>query len=153
METKTVKGFIGHRLATGLLPLLLLVLTQCVCSKGAMDASAGPPQPSKTQPSKTDAQKSKEGKTSIPAKDGNGALKAKKKPGLPLSKVLNLKDLNADELADLKSVLNDQFDPCGKPISFRESLATKGTCDRAIKMGNFVVDLITKGFSKKLSPN
>ena len=54
------------------------------------------------------------------------------------------------ELADLESVLNDQFDPCGKPVSFRESLAKEKTCDRAIKMGNFVVDLITKGFSKKV---
>jgi glutaredoxin len=58
--------------------------------------------------------------------------------------------LDAYELADLEGVLKEQFDPCGKPISFRESLATKGPCERAIKMGNFVVDLIAKGLSKKM---
>jgi len=149
METKTVKAFKVHSLATSLLPLLLLVLTQCVCSKGSMDASAGPPQ----APTKADTKKSQAGKTSAAKKNGDKAeaeATAKKKGGIPLSKVLDLKDLNEDELADLESVLNDQFDPCGKPVSFRESLATKGVCERAIKMGNFVVDLITKGFSKKL---
>jgi protein-disulfide isomerase len=69
---------------------------------------------------------------------------------VPLDKVLGLQDLDKDELADLESVLNDQFDPCGRPISFRESLATKDPCERAIKMGNFLVGLVARGLSKKV---
>ena len=111
-----------------------------------MDASAGEPSKSNQEMATTSVTKKGAGDTTKKTVEA-----AKKKVGgVPLKEVLDLKDLNADELADLESVLNEQFDPCGKPVSFRESLAKKKTCERAIKMGNFVVDLITKGFSKKL---
>jgi predicted DsbA family dithiol-disulfide isomerase len=146
MERTTVKTFGWPRLATALMIMLLLVLTQCVCSKGAMDASGNSQvkKPSKGAASETATKKS------ATKKETKDAKKSAKKAGIPLAQVLDVKDLDAYELADLEGVLKDQFDPCGKPISFRESLAKKGPCDRAIKMGNFVVDLIAKGLSKKM---
>jgi len=59
------------------------------------------------------------------------------------------KDLDADEKKLLVSVLTEQFDPCGKPRSFLESLQDKSTCAVAPKLGNFVVGQIQRGLSKR----
>lgn len=134
METMNVKAVFASRFVRGLPVLLLLVLTQCVCSKNSVTDTAA-----------TEASKSASGG----AKSGE-AEKPVIAAGVALAAVLDLQDLDADERADLETVLKEQFDPCGGPMSFRESLAEKGTCDRAIKMGNFLVDLVAKGLSKKM---
>ena len=108
------------------------MLAQCACQKGVSKGGAeSAPKTSKT----------------ATVKDTKTSVKAAPKVVLPSS--LDLKDLDVDERKLLHSVLKDQFDPCGKPISFLKSLMEKTPCKRAVEMGTFVVDLVTKGFGKK----
>jgi len=71
---------------------------------------------------------------------------AAEKPGLP---GVDLKDLDEDELDLLTGILNEQFDPCGKPRSFVDALRDKGSCEKAVPLANFAVRQVQQGLSKR----
>ena len=71
------------------------------------------------------------------------AADAPKLPGV------DLKDLDEDETTILLSVLESQFDPCGKNRSFLQSVQDEKTCALAPKLANFCVDKIARGLSKR----
>lgn len=106
----------------------LLTLTQCVCQSRRADDTPTPPAAT-TAPASTVAEP---------------VAPAPKAPA-----VLDTKDLDEDETAVLVSVLTEQFDPCGAPINFLESLQAEAPCDMALKMGEFTVSLVQKGLSKR----
>ena len=114
-----------------LLPVLmlstLLTLTQCVCQSRRADA---PPTP------KAETQSPTAQAEALPA-----AVEAPKS--------LDTKDLDEDEIAVLVNVLSEQFDPCGSPLSFIETLKSEKPCKMALSAGDFVVNLVQKGFSKR----
>jgi len=58
-------------------------------------------------------------------------------------------DLDNDERAVVVAVLTEQFDPCGKPRSFLESLQDAKPCDRAVSLANQIVVMVSKGLSKR----
>lgn len=62
---------------------------------------------------------------------------------------VDLRDLDEDETGILVSVLQKQFDPCGKQRSFLDSLKDPKTCALAPKLANFCVDQISRGLSKR----
>ncbi len=61
---------------------------------------------------------------------------------------VDTKDLDGDEKKLLVQILEDQFDPCGKPQSFLKAVQAEGTCPLATKLGNFVVGQLQRGLSK-----
>ena len=71
---------------------------------------------------------------------------AAENPALP---GVDLKDLDADEVGLMMTILKEQFDPCGKPRSFVEALQDQGTCDKAIPLANYVVKQVQAGLSKR----
>lgn len=105
----------------------LVALTQCVCQNGRRDAPPPAPAPA---PARAPA---------VTAGDAEVALPAR----------LDVKDLDEDERALLAEVLTGQFDPCGQPRSFLESLAAAETCELAEQMGAHTVLLVQRGLSKK----
>jgi len=62
---------------------------------------------------------------------------------------VDLKDLDADEKKLLIEVLDNQFDPCGKPRSFLDALKDKGSCGKAIPLATFAVGRVQEGLSKR----
>ena len=116
--------------------LALLMLTQCVCSSNKRptesDAAAEP---------RPDA-------TAVPQPD-TAPAPPEEKPKLKLPASLATKDLDDDEKLVLQSVLEEQYDPCGKARSFLDSLAAPDTCDEAKKLAALAVDKIAEGLSKK----
>ena len=125
------RGHAGQLMAFVSVILTFFMLAQCACQKGVTTTSAKDTR-SPVKPDVTPVKKPKP-----------------QPPKIALPTTLDLKDLDADEKKVLHSVLKDQFDPCGKPVSFLKSLMAKKPCKRALEMGKFVVDLVTKGFSKK----
>jgi protein-disulfide isomerase len=103
----------------------LLTLTQCVCQSRRAEEAPKPPPPAAVTP---------------PAEEAPA-------PEAPAS--LDTKDLDGDETALLVAVLGEQFDPCGSPSSFLESLQAAKPCEMALTIGAFVVDKIQKGLSKR----
>lgn len=103
----------------------LLTLTQCVCQSRRADDSPPPVAPAATPVAAVTA----------PAPKAPAAL--------------DTKDLDEDETALLVSVLSEQFDPCGTPSSFLESLEVESPCELALAMGGFTVSLVQKGLSKR----
>lgn len=67
-------------------------------------------------------------------------------PNLP---GVELKDLDDTEKQTLVSLLEEQFDPCGKPRSFLAAVQDASTCPVATKLANFVVGQIQRGLSKR----
>jgi len=102
----------------------LLTLTQCVCQSRRADDT---PPVAAVEPAVAE--------TPAPA------------PKAPAS--LDTKDLDEDETALLVSVLSEQFDPCGSPSSFLESLEADAPCELALTVGGYTVSLIQKGLSKR----
>ncbi len=131
MTRRTITRTNLARLST----LLLLTLTQCVCQNGSRDVP-----PSTTAPSATHADK----QTNKPATETD---RPAAEVGVPAG--VDATDLDEDERAVLVSVLKEQFDPCGEPRSFYDSLSDPKTCDRARAMGTFVVTSVAKGLSKR----
>lgn len=62
---------------------------------------------------------------------------------------VDTKDLDEDETKLLTSILDEQFDPCGKTRSFLESIKDPKTCALAPRLANFVVGQIQRGYSKR----
>ena len=59
------------------------------------------------------------------------------------------KDLDAPERKILDQILQEQFDPCGKPRSFLDAVKDAKTCPLATRLANFCVEGIRRGLSKK----
>jgi len=129
-----------------------LMLTQCVCGSNnrPTETEQGGPHPTgATAPSP-------EGRGEVPdstltvAGNGPGAATTPgPTPGLKLPAGLDTKDLDDSEKRLLQEVLEDQYDPCGKPRSFLESLGAKDSCDEAKKLSVLAVQAIATGLSKK----
>ena len=66
----------------------------------------------------------------------------------PLPKRIDTKDLDSSEMAVLVQIIDDQFDPCGKPRSFRQSLDA-GDCALATRLARFVVHKLQQGYGKR----
>ncbi len=62
---------------------------------------------------------------------------------------VDLKDLDKDEKKLLLDILDNQFDPCGKPRSFTDALKDRGSCKTAVPLANFSVGLVQQGLSKR----
>ena len=137
---------VGRRWTTSHAALLLVgcMLTQCVCQNSRKDQ---PPIEEKGAQA-TPAAQADPGKKADDTAKKKAAEPAKKDDGA-LPKVLNTKGLDTAEQALLAQVLKEQFDPCGKPKSFMDSLKDPKTCDRAKSMGEYTVDLVKKGLSKQ----
>ncbi|MGM0578513.1 MAG: DsbA family protein [Myxococcota bacterium] len=120
------------RTSLGLAVLLVSTFTQCVC-QNTRDAEAPRPE---AEPRKVTAGEPSEAKPGEP-----------KGPSLPGG--LDTKDLDEAERDILAAVLEQQFDPCGEPRSFLESLEADDTCGRAWEMGDYTVGLVQKGLSKR----
>ncbi len=131
----------GRSIWLAVLALVLCTLTQCVCQSARRDA-AGQGAAGGSDPAKAEA---------APAK-----AEAKPAPAAPaaasvvLPKVLDVSDLDDDEKKVLAEVLREQFDPCGAPLSFMESLKADTPCERAVSLGAFAVTQVQKGLSKRL---
>ena len=61
---------------------------------------------------------------------------------------VDTKDLDKEETALLVSILEAQFDPCGKPVNMLASVEGN-TCAVATRLANFAVGKIQRGLSKK----
>jgi protein-disulfide isomerase len=61
---------------------------------------------------------------------------------------LDVKDLDAAECAVLDEILDEQFDPCGKPRSLRAALVA-GDCALATRLARFVVEKLQQGYGKR----
>lgn len=111
--------------------LAVFTLTQCVCQNSKSD-----PPPS-----------SDRGAAGGQAGTGDAAAKVEETVEVPGS--IDTKDLDNDEKKVLVSVLEEQFDPCGRPRSFLDALKDDEPCARAVELGNFAVGLVARGLSKK----
>jgi|GEM_PF-844633 len=76
-----------------------------------------------------------------------GGDKASPAPGA-LPPGVDAKDLDPDERRVLGEILDEQFDPCGKPRSFRASLVAKD-CPGAPRLAELCVKALQKGRSKR----
>lgn len=105
------------------LPLILMV-SQCVCQNNRPDdpqvTAPDPAAPEATSP---------------------------RGPALPA--VLDVSDLDRDERQVLAELLAEQYDPCGQPRSFHESLEDPETCDLARSLGRMAVARVSQGLSKR----
>lgn len=112
--------------------VLTLILTQCVCSSNnrPTELDTGP-----ARPVATDAN------ADAPDPDP--------RPPLDLPRSVDTRDLDLDEKHILQDVLVDQYDPCGKPKSFLESLKSADACPEAKKLAALAVQKIAEGLSKK----
>lgn len=105
------------------LPLALMV-SQCVCQNNRPD------DPHATSPDPTPAETASAQGPSLPA-------------------VLDVSDLDRDERQVLAELLAEQYDPCGRPRSFHESLEDPETCDLAPLLGQMAVTRVSQGLSKR----
>lgn len=114
--------------------MVVLMLTQCVCSSNnrPTELDTGPARPVAAD-------------TSAPAP----VPPADTRPPLDLPASVDTADLDLDEKHILQDVLLDQYDPCGKPKSFLESLKSADTCPEARKLAALAVARIAEGLSKK----
>lgn len=117
----------------GISTLLLITLTQCVCQNGSRDVPPAAVDPA-ADPATRPVPATPDPATKEPVKVPSG---------------VDVGDLDEDERAVLVALLNEQFDPCGEPRSFFESLDDPKTCERAKSMGAFVVTSVAKGLSKR----
>ncbi len=115
--------------------LAFCTLTQCVCQNTREDrpAAAGESRPVATSPTTA----------------GADAQAARPATGPALPAWLDVKDLDAAEREILLQVFSEQFDPCGAPRSFLESLHDPKRCERATTLANQTVALVGQGLSKK----
>jgi len=71
-------------------------------------------------------------------------------PEVELPPSLDVSELDADERAILHEVLTEQYDPCGSPRSFLESLADPAPCALARELGDLAVTRVAQGLSARL---
>ena len=107
-------------------------------TKGATTDKDDVPVAAKTVP--TAKKTTGDGKTVAP--------KPEKSANSQAPKGVEVKDLDADELKVLIAIVDDQFDPCGKPRSFRKSL-DDGDCALAKRLARFVVHKLQQGYGKR----
>ncbi|TNF30455.1 MAG: hypothetical protein EP329_13710 [Deltaproteobacteria bacterium] len=118
-----------HRTAGYAVVLIGMILSQCTCQNNRPDepaVAAPPPGP--------------------PARD---AARAADEGAIELPPALRTGDLDKDEKRVLFEVLSEQYDPCGKPKSFLESLEDPETCDLAKGLGDMAVEKVAQGLSKR----
>ena len=65
-----------------------------------------------------------------------------------LPKGVDAKDLDPAEIVILVQIIDEQFDPCGKPRSFRGALDS-GDCALATRLVRFVVHKLQQGYGKR----
>lgn len=129
-------GLMG-RAVVGLGLVTSLMLAQCACQSNR-PVDPGPAAVASPQPERADAVK--------PAGD---VVAAEEKKPVELPALVDPKDLDQDERALLRSVFEEQYDPCGKSRSFLESLADPTTCDEAKKLAALAVTKVADGLSKR----
>lgn len=126
---------------TGALLIAAVAITGCKHASSANEAEVG------GQGSAAPAQAQEEPLAASP--QGAPAADATPPPAplsLPASLVVD--DLDDAEKALLRSILSDQFDPCGKSRSFLDSLAA-GDCALAPRLARSAVLAIGQGFGKR----
>jgi len=122
-----------RRAAGYFLVLVGLMVGQCTCQNNRPDDPAVGSAPTTPPPGG-------------PARD-DGPRVAPSQIVLPPS--LGTGDLDQDEKQVLFEVLSEQYDPCGKPKSFLESLNDPKTCELAQTLGALAVQKVSQGFSKR----
>lgn len=138
VEGVTRDGLAPGPVAAMVAALLVCTFTQCVCQSTRKDGPPGDGGDTATAPAGRDA--------SAPADPSKSPPAA---PGTELPATVDARDLDADERKALREVLDEQFDPCGEPVSFYESLSKPAPCERATELAAFTVDLVSKGLSKR----
>lgn len=131
------------RVLTGLGLVAALMLAQCACqSNRPVDpGAAAVPIPQEAGKPATTAP------PAAPTPPVAAKPEEKKPAELPAS--VDPKDLDEDEKALLRSVFEEQYDPCGKSRSFLESLADPATCEEAKKLAALAVTKVADGLSKR----
>lgn len=131
------------RVLTGLGLVAALMLAQCACqSNRPVDpGAAAVPIPQEAEKPATTAP------PTAPTSPAAAQPEEKKPVELPAS--VDPKDLDEDEKALLRSVFEEQYDPCGKSRSFLESLADPATCEEAKKLAALAVTKVADGLSKR----
>jgi len=132
MSSRDTLPFLRRAAAYGTL-LTGLMVSQCVCQNNRPDAPA--PGGAETAPS-----------PGGPAADAGAAPR---RAAIALPAALDTRDLDADERQVLHDVLSEQYDPCGKPKSFLESLEDPETCPLAGQLGALAVTKVSQGLSKR----
>lgn len=69
-------------------------------------------------------------------------------PSTALPPSLDTLDLDESEMAIVRQIVTEQFDPCGRQRSFKQSLEA-GDCALADRLGRFVVRGVQKGYGKR----
>ncbi len=119
------------------------MLAQCACQSNNRPTG---PMPVAPMPPADVAPGSPPGR---PPGNPNDAEPAAKKAPVELPPAIDPKDLDEDERAIVRAVLEEQYDPCGKSRSFLESLADPTTCDAAKKLAALAVTKVANGLSKR----
>lgn len=127
-----------RRVSMGLALASSLMLAQCACQSNNRPTEPGPG----TIVPVADTAPMNVADTAAPAD------KVDKAP-VELPAGVDPRDLDQDERALLRSVFEEQYDPCGKSRSFLESLADPATCDEAKKLAALAVTKVADGLSKK----
>ncbi len=130
------------RVAPIVVAVALLATTGCKHADSAKTASATPQV--ETQAAKADT--AKPGKSGAKADDKAAAQAKPKAAGLPKS--VDTKGLDPAEVKILTGILEDQFDPCGKPRSFKDAVAA-GDCALATRLVRFISHKLQQGYGKR----
>ena len=135
MGSRDTFPFLRHATAYGVV-LVGMMLSQCTCQNNRVDEAALSP----TTPAPSPG---------APARDGAAPAAAPGDAAITLPPSLDTGDLDRDEKQVLFEVLSEQYDPCGKPKSFLESLKDPNTCDVARTLGAMAVQKVAQGLSKR----
>ncbi len=73
---------------------------------------------------------------------------APKAPASALPKNVDTKGLDPAEVKILAQLLDDQFDPCGKPRSFKQAVVA-GDCAMATRLVRFISHKLQQGYGKR----
>ncbi|MCA9514100.1 MAG: thioredoxin domain-containing protein [Myxococcales bacterium] len=134
MSDRTVLGVVGRTIGYSAV-VLGFMLSQCVCQNNRPDEPITATSPPPGRPAPDDGV----------TRDAEGPAKAK----IELPASLDTGDLDDDEKRVLGEVLSEQYDPCGTPKSFLESLKGDDVCRLAKDLGAMAVKSVSQGLSKR----
>ncbi|GEM_PF-1232281 len=134
----------SHRYLLAIVFCTALAMTGCKHAQSSKSARADDTKPGAIGEKSAD----KSGKTAADPKTAKKDPKPAPKAKLLLPKGVDRKDLDESEVKVLAQIIEDQFDPCGKPRSFRQSLEA-GDCALAFRLTRFITHKLQQGYGKR----